>query len=44
MKHLRRICLGVMTSLLTVGALGMIAPAAHADTGWPCATCLTVHR
>jgi hypothetical protein len=44
MKNLRRIGLGVVTTLITVGTLGMIAPAAHADTGWPCATCLTTHR
>jgi hypothetical protein len=43
MKNLRKIGLGVVTTLLTVGALGIIAPA-HADTGWPCPTCLTTHR
>lgn len=43
MKNLRKIGLGIVTALLTVGALGLTAPA-HADTGWPCPTCKTHHR
>jgi hypothetical protein len=42
MNNLRKIGLGVVAALLSVGALGLTTPA-HADTGWGCPACRTSH-
>jgi hypothetical protein len=41
MKNLRKIGLAVVTALLSVGVLGITAPAHAYDTGWGCPACKT---
>jgi hypothetical protein len=43
MKMMRKATLTLVATVLSVGAIGISAPA-HADTNWPCATCITVGR
>ncbi len=40
MTKIRAIALALVTAALSVGTLGVTAPA-HADTSWPCPTCFT---
>jgi hypothetical protein len=44
MKLMRKAGLALVAALLSVGALGMMAPAHAYDTNWPCDACLTVHH
>jgi hypothetical protein len=43
MSNLRKVGLAVVTAVLSIGVLGISAPA-HADTTWGCKTCLRVGR
>jgi len=43
MNRMRKAALTLVAALLSVGALGIAAPA-HADTNWPCSACFTVGR
>jgi hypothetical protein len=43
MKMMRKATLTLVAAVLSVGAIGISAPA-HADTNWPCAACFTVGR
>ncbi|HEX3929778.1 MAG TPA: hypothetical protein VHW64_03685 [Nocardioides sp.] len=45
MKMMRKVAVTLAAAALSVGVLGITAPAAHApahalDTNWPCAGCL----
>ena len=46
MKLFRKAGLAFVAALLSVGAVGITAPAHAYDTNWPCAACLkaTPHR
>jgi hypothetical protein len=39
MNNMRKLGLAVVAALLSIGAVGISAPA-HADTTWGCKTCL----
>ncbi len=39
MKTMRKVALTLATAVLSVGALGITAPAHAIDTNWPCAGC-----
>jgi hypothetical protein len=43
MKNVRKAGLVVVTAVLSIGVVGMSAPA-HADTTWGCRTCLRVGK
>jgi hypothetical protein len=40
MKTMRKVALTLVTAVLSVGALGITAPAHAIDTNWPCAGCV----
>jgi hypothetical protein len=40
MKTMRKVALTLAAALLSVGALGITAPAHALDSNWPCAGCL----
>ena len=43
MNHLRKLGLVAVTTLLSIGVLGITAPV-HADTSWGCPACKTTGR
>jgi hypothetical protein len=45
MKMMRKVALTLATAVLSVGAIGIMAPAHAYDTNWPCPGCAKVgHR
>jgi hypothetical protein len=44
MKMMRKAALTMAAALLGFGAIGISAPAAHADTNWPCSACFKAGR
>ena len=43
MNNLRKVGLAVITAMLSIGALGITAPAHAVDTSWGCPTCRSSH-
>lgn len=44
MNRIRKAGLVLVTTLLSVGALGLTAPAAHADFSWGCKGCVVAQK
>jgi hypothetical protein len=44
MNRMRKAALTLVAALLSVGALGIAAPAHAMDTNWPCPGCMAGHR
>jgi hypothetical protein len=44
MNRMRKAALTLVAALLSVGALGIAAPAHAMDTNWPCPGCIAAHR